>query len=159
MPVTDLSPHLDMHSCAIVFLICHLCCLSRIKDENILTTGWNKCLSFFRSYRSQSRSAKRCLRIMEAVRGDPFPPQKYTHPVNLRDSSSSQCQNVLLQHEMEYPRHFFEPAMPGDQTTSWISDPVEINWLSIFPFVQGLDDGNSGLGEIGLETDAMPERH
>ncbi|KNG85200.1 hypothetical protein ANOM_008079 [Aspergillus nomiae NRRL 13137] len=64
-----------MHSCAIVFLICHLCCLSRIKDENILTTGWNKCLSFFRSYRSQSRSAKRCLRIMEAVRGDPFPPQ------------------------------------------------------------------------------------
>ncbi|KAE8332314.1 fungal-specific transcription factor domain-containing protein [Aspergillus sergii] len=148
-----------MHSCAIVFLICHLCCLSRIQDTNVLTTGWNKCLSFFRSYRLRSRSAKRCLRIMEAVRGNPFPSQNNTDPVNLCDNSSGRCQNVSFPHEAEYSRQPFEQAMPFDQTTaSWIRDPTEINWLSIFPFVEGLNDGYSGLGEFDLEQDVMSER-
>ncbi|KAE8379700.1 fungal-specific transcription factor domain-containing protein [Aspergillus bertholletiae] len=145
-----------VHSCAIVFLICHLCCPSRIRDESVLTTGWNKCLSFFRSYRLRSRSAKRCLRIMEAVRGDPFPSQDHTHPVNLRDDPSNWRQDGLLQHGAEYSRQPFGQDILADQTAaSWISDPTEINWLSIFPFVEGQEDEYSGLGEMGLEPSAM----
>lgn len=70
---------LDIHSCAIVFLICRLCCLDRIERKGTLVASWNKCLEFFRAYRLQSRSARRCLRLFEAVQAKIFPSQTGKH--------------------------------------------------------------------------------
>lgn len=62
----------DMHSCAIVFLICRLGCLNRIQDRDALERGWNKCQAFFRTYQSRSRSARRCLKLMETMQMEVF---------------------------------------------------------------------------------------
>lgn len=71
---------LDVHSCSIVFLICRLCCLDRIPNKDALIARWNKCLAFFHSYGSRSRSATRCLRSLEAVEASGFLPQACRSP-------------------------------------------------------------------------------
>lgn len=45
-------------------------------------------------------------------------------------------QDVTMQHENS--QHPLDNAIFAEQgTANWISDPSEINWLSVFPFVEG----------------------
>jgi hypothetical protein len=49
------------------------------------------------------------------------------------------CRNSPLQHEN--PQQPYDNAILSDQAAvNWISDPSEINWLSVFPFVEGFGD-------------------
>lgn len=49
-------------------------------------------------------------------------------------------QNSPLLHENS--QKSFDNAIFSDEgTANWINDPSEINWLSVFPFVEGFKDG------------------
>ncbi|KAJ0418596.1 fungal-specific transcription factor domain-containing protein [Aspergillus carlsbadensis] len=121
-----------MHSCSIVFLICRLCCLNRIEDREGLIASWTKCLAFFYSYQSRSRSAKRCLRIMQAIQARAFP----------SDPGSTNA-NYQMPHGQLLTPLLDENVFTGQESTNWIGDPSEMNWLSIFPFVEDIGDGPS----------------
>ncbi|BCS28202.1 fungal specific transcription factor domain-containing protein [Aspergillus puulaauensis] len=144
-----------MHSCSIVFLICRLCCLSRIQNKEALIESWNKCIAFFRTYQSRSRSAKRCLRIVEAIQTRVFQSQSDPNPVLSSGPSSDKeyrsqtigdstwYENIPLPDQGSSPLAFDEATLADQATANWISDPSEMNWLSFFPFVEGLADGIS----------------
>ncbi|KAL3441561.1 fungal-specific transcription factor domain-containing protein [Aspergillus insuetus] len=148
-----------MHSCSIVLLLSRLCCLSHIQNKQGLTTSWNKCVSFFRTYQSRSRSAKRCLRILEAIQKRVFLAQPHLDPnpglasggTNNRGSANPEYQqtqgdydwdeNIPLQDQERSPPFFDEAMLANEATAYWISDPSEMNWLSVFPFLEGVNDG------------------
>lgn len=64
----------DIHSCAMVFLLGYLCSPkpTKIIEDASLLVGYDRCLAFLRSYESQSRSAKRCSKILDFVKQEVF---------------------------------------------------------------------------------------
>lgn len=58
----------DIHGCALVLLLSSLC-LPKYNsvDRPSLMVDWNRCLTFLREYQAQSRSASRCIRILELL--------------------------------------------------------------------------------------------
>jgi hypothetical protein len=66
----------DMHSCAIVFVIGHLC-LGHVKHVSIMTDstlikGFERCLAFFHDNQPHSPSAQKCYKIRHAIKQDVF---------------------------------------------------------------------------------------
>ncbi|KAL3449911.1 fungal-specific transcription factor domain-containing protein [Aspergillus insuetus] len=133
-----------MHSCSVVFLICRLCCLSRIQDKEGLIASWKKCLAFFYTNRSRSRSAKRCLKILQAFQRRALP----SDPVIASDKGSAKqkqrCHTLgspMFMEQEQMPNPLFDETMvSGQEAANWIGDPSEMNWLSFFPSVDDLGD-------------------
>lgn len=57
-----------------VFLLGYLCSpkQTNVMDEASLVAGFDRCLAFLSSYESQSRSAKKCSKILELVKQEVF---------------------------------------------------------------------------------------
>lgn len=56
---------------------------------------------------------------------------------------STWYENIPLPDQGPSPLVFDEAMLADQATANWISDPSEMNWLSFFPFVEGLADGIS----------------
>ncbi|KAI8724234.1 Zn(2)-C6 fungal-type domain-containing protein [Fusarium sp. LHS14.1] len=59
---------LYIHGCALVLLLSSLCLpKNNSVDQPSLMADWDRCLTFLREYQAQSRSASRCIRILELL--------------------------------------------------------------------------------------------
>ncbi|KAL4867516.1 fungal-specific transcription factor domain-containing protein [Aspergillus spectabilis] len=143
-----------IHSCSVVILISRLYCLDRIQNQAALVASWSKCLVFFGIYQKRSQSAARCLRIMEALQRKLFTDQTslVAQPMsanNIQPNLDFSIQSTrewdpgraIPFEEEDYIRQLLGRPVPvglhQTEVNDWLGDPPDMNWLSVFPFVEG----------------------
>lgn len=136
-----------IHCASIVLLIGRICPQGPFRDEGALVMSWNKCLTFFQSYKSRSRSAKRCYKVLRALQDELFSPQDNGRATTLQAYQAGEAVNdsaqqyATAQHGNHaggrYPDFDMMAYPMFCNRTMNVSD---MTWLSSFPFLDPLGD-------------------
>lgn len=128
-----------------------------VRDVEETNLAWTKCLDVLTSLETGSRTARRCLKVLQLsnscflTREPPFFPEPSTDR-SKQDAVLPTIHQVWPGDSNAYPPpalgEVFEipdnrdrlPDQGGDLTTSWMNEQIDLAWLSAVPFDLGADD-------------------
>lgn len=142
-----------VHCASIVLLMGRICPVGPFENQSALIEAWDTCLTFFKTYGSRSQSAKRCYNVLRTLERELFDAQKE------RTAHDSSVQRTT-ESTGNYPRHVGTAMGDGidvransaDQAildfgmdedpflTDFRMDVSNMDWMSLFPFVDPLED-------------------
>ncbi|KAI8680422.1 Zn(2)-C6 fungal-type domain-containing protein [Fusarium keratoplasticum] len=140
---------LYIHGCALVLLLSSLC-LSKYNDvdQPSLMTDWNRCLTFLREYQVQSRSASRCIRILELLEQEASSYNSGNRMMDEPHTSSLEGHQPTLSVDA---RHLGLDLITGkdvpstlalglgEEDSNWVNTDG-LDWFSLAPFFDGTAD-------------------
>ncbi|CAH0045633.1 unnamed protein product [Clonostachys solani] len=145
---------LYIHGCALVLLLGSLC-LHKFSDveQHSLMADWDRCLAFLREYQSQSRSAPRCIRLLELLEQEA---SSYSNgSISMNESPLLQSGGYhpgvtldarymaldLIAGHKEFPTNLeLDHRELNEPDSNLTNNSVGMNWLSLAPFFEGAAD-------------------
>lgn len=135
-------------------LLVHRHCVRDVEETN---HAWTKCLNVLASYETGSRTALRCLKLLQLsdscflARNPPSTSERATE--RSRQDAAPRPNNQAWPESSNsyYPRAMGEnfgmsdhrESFPGQEdgfAASWMNDQIDLAWLSAVPFELGPDD-------------------